>query len=544
MTDRSSKDFNQLVPYTFDAIQSYWVDTWQRSILMLDTLRQRGNIHLEQAAKPAPHVLSFDADLVMDGRTLARPVNYVLVRIKPPQGVAIDRTKRPFIVFDPRAGHGPGIGGMKQDSEIGVAMQAGHPCYFVGFLPNPMPGQTIEDVCVAEAAFVKRVSELEPEANGKPCVIGNCQAGWQLMLTASIAPELFGPDHPGRLAAVLLGRRERQEPDALPGRAARRHLADGAGGRSRPWHFRRRQPGGQFRDHEPGQYLLAEGLQRLLAHRQRAGAVPRLRDVVGLAGAAQRRGNAVDRRQPVRRQPPGRGHHRHLRRQARRLAQHHLADRRVLLVGRRHHAAAAGARLDPRSLRRYRRPRPLRPDHHLHRAPDDRPSRHLRLGQGRVEGAQRVRLLHRHDRRDAARPLRGGDHRGGAGHGPRRPDRRPLPDAAGAAHARRHPGVRHQRPARTRRALPPRPGCRRSTRGSTAPSPRPSCARRWTRGRPSGCAARTRIGCASRPCRTATRCRPPWRTWPRRCAPTAGRWATTIRCARSRPSRRSRSPSA
>ena len=164
MTDRSSKDFNQLVPYTFDAIQSYWVDTWQRSILMLDTLRQRGNIHLEQAAKQAPNVLSFDAELVLDGRTLARPVNYVLVRIKPPQGVAIDRKKRPFIVFDPRAGHGPGIGGMKQDSEIGVAMQAGHPAYFVGFLPNPMPGQTIEDVCVAEAEFVKRVSELEPEA--------------------------------------------------------------------------------------------------------------------------------------------------------------------------------------------------------------------------------------------------------------------------------------------------------------------------------------------------------------------------------------------
>jgi hypothetical protein len=193
MSDRSSNDFNQLVPYTFDAIQSYWVDTWQRSVLMLDTLRQRGNIHLEQAAKQAPNVLSFEAELVMDGRTLARPVNYVLVRIKPPQGVAIDRKKRPFIVFDPRAGHGPGIGGMKQDSEIGVAMQAGHPAYFVGFLPEPVPGQTIEDVCVAEAEFVKRVTELEPEANGKPCVIGNCQAGWQLMLTASIAPDLFGP---------------------------------------------------------------------------------------------------------------------------------------------------------------------------------------------------------------------------------------------------------------------------------------------------------------------------------------------------------------
>ena len=50
------------------------------------------------------------------------------------------RVKRPFVVVDPRAGHGPGIGGFKADSEIGVAMRAGHPCYFVGFTPEPMPG--------------------------------------------------------------------------------------------------------------------------------------------------------------------------------------------------------------------------------------------------------------------------------------------------------------------------------------------------------------------------------------------------------------------
>ena len=45
---------------------------------------------------------------------------------------------------------------MKHDSEIGVALAAGHPCYFVGFLPDPMPGQTVEDVCEAEARFVER----------------------------------------------------------------------------------------------------------------------------------------------------------------------------------------------------------------------------------------------------------------------------------------------------------------------------------------------------------------------------------------------------
>ena len=122
----------------------------------------------------------------MDGRTLKRPVNYLLVRIIPPAGVEINPTRRPFVVVDPRAGHGPGIGGFKADSEIGVAMKAGHPCYFVGFMPEPMPGQTIQDVARAEAQFLEKVISLHPQADGKPCVIGNCQAGWAVMILAAI----------------------------------------------------------------------------------------------------------------------------------------------------------------------------------------------------------------------------------------------------------------------------------------------------------------------------------------------------------------------
>ena len=132
------------------AWQEYCIDAMQRWTLLLDVFRQRGNNYLEIKAREAPHVLSFQAELILDGRRFTRPVNYALVRILPPDGVRIDLHKRPFIVFDPRAGHGPGIGGMKHDSEIGMAMAAGHPCYFVGFLPEPMPGQTIEDVCHAD----------------------------------------------------------------------------------------------------------------------------------------------------------------------------------------------------------------------------------------------------------------------------------------------------------------------------------------------------------------------------------------------------------
>lgn len=171
----------------------YMTDAAQRSVLFLDVMRQRSDQYREHLAETVPNVLDYEAELVMDGRTLARPVNYLLVRIVPPAGVEIDPTRRPFVVVDPRAGHGPGIGGFKADSEIGVAMKAGHPCYFIGFLPDPMPGQTIEDIARAEAAFLEKVISLHPKADGKPCVIGNCQAGWAVMILAATRPELFGP---------------------------------------------------------------------------------------------------------------------------------------------------------------------------------------------------------------------------------------------------------------------------------------------------------------------------------------------------------------
>jgi hypothetical protein len=177
----------------FQAAIEYLTDAAQRTVLFWDVLRQRGNQYREHLAETAPNVLNYRAELIVDGRKLARPVNYGLVRIVPPDGVELDLRRRPFVIVDPRAGHGPGIGGFKADSEIGVAMKAGHPCYFVGFLPNPMPDQTIEDVGRAEAVFLEKVIALHPEAEGKPCVIGNCQAGWAVMMLASVRPELFGP---------------------------------------------------------------------------------------------------------------------------------------------------------------------------------------------------------------------------------------------------------------------------------------------------------------------------------------------------------------
>ncbi|MGE5746041.1 MAG: TerB family tellurite resistance protein [Solirubrobacterales bacterium] len=185
----SSWSMPQLAAQAF----SYWIDSFQRTVLFWDVLRERGNTFLEHEKEGKPPVLVFDYDMVVDGRTLEHPANYALVRIRPPADCPTDPKKRPFIVIDPRAGHGPGIGGSKIDSEIGIALRAGHPCYFVMFFPKPCPGQTIEAVARAEIVFLKKVNELHGDAEGRPFVIGNCQGGWALMMLAAVAPDLVGP---------------------------------------------------------------------------------------------------------------------------------------------------------------------------------------------------------------------------------------------------------------------------------------------------------------------------------------------------------------
>ena len=184
---------NPLAPWqAWASGAQYGVDFAQRAILLWDTLRQRGNNFIEHERQGLPPVLRFDYEMVLDGRTLARPVNYALVRIVAPKGVTIDPRLRPFVIIDPRGGHGPGIGGFKDDSQVGVALQEGHPVYFVIFFPNPEPGQTLLDVCNAEREFVHRVRELHPDAP-KPGLVGNCQAGWAAMMLAAAHPGDTGP---------------------------------------------------------------------------------------------------------------------------------------------------------------------------------------------------------------------------------------------------------------------------------------------------------------------------------------------------------------
>jgi len=170
----------------------YGVDFAQRSILLWDTLRQRGNNFLEHERQGLPPVLHFDYEMVMDGRSFKRPVNYALLRIVPPKGVTVDAKRRPYVIIDPRGGHGPGIGGFKDDSQVGIALHEGHPVYFVMFFRDPEPGQTLIDVCNAEREFVHRVREFHPDAP-KPGIVGNCQAGWAAMMLAASSPDDTGP---------------------------------------------------------------------------------------------------------------------------------------------------------------------------------------------------------------------------------------------------------------------------------------------------------------------------------------------------------------
>jgi pimeloyl-ACP methyl ester carboxylesterase len=185
---REARETGKLVQFWTE----YLRDAAERAVLTADTLRKRGDIFIAHEGAGCPPVLVYDYEVVMDGHDLPFPSNYMLLRILPPAGVTINDARRPYIIIDPRAGHGPGIGGFKSDSQVGVALREGHPVYFVAFHRKPEPGQFISFVTRSEAAFVREVMRRHPDAS-KPVVIGNCQGGWATLLLAAANPDLTGP---------------------------------------------------------------------------------------------------------------------------------------------------------------------------------------------------------------------------------------------------------------------------------------------------------------------------------------------------------------
>ncbi|MDO8778477.1 MAG: DUF3141 domain-containing protein [Burkholderiaceae bacterium] len=170
----------------------YGTDAAQKMTLTLDVLRERGNNDKAHAEAGTPPVLNYAYELVVDGRALTRPVNYQLLKILPGDDAEVFDWKRPYMIVDPRAGHGAGIGGFKTDSQVGVALRGGHPVYFVVFRQHPEPGQTLADVMRAEAEFLREISRRHPDAP-KPVVVGNCQGGWATLLLAAANPDITGP---------------------------------------------------------------------------------------------------------------------------------------------------------------------------------------------------------------------------------------------------------------------------------------------------------------------------------------------------------------
>ncbi len=169
----------------------YLIDFWQRYFLFIDVLRKRGNIMLEHYQAGMPPLIYFKYEEVIDARGFEKPANYILYKIIPPKGVKIDPNKRPIMIFDPRAGHGPGIGAFKENSEAGIAMLEGHQCYLVGFFPEPCEGQTLEDVGEAILTFIDVMHDLHPD--NPPVIYANCQAGWLVSMVAATKPDITGP---------------------------------------------------------------------------------------------------------------------------------------------------------------------------------------------------------------------------------------------------------------------------------------------------------------------------------------------------------------
>lgn len=178
-----------------ESATTYQRDFVERSVLFWDVLRRRANNMIEHENAGLPPLLNFKYELLLDGRQFERPANYALLRITQAGDVCwddcVDPEKPPVIVLDPRAGHGPGLGGFKRDSEVGVALHTGHPVYFVVFFPEPCPHQKIADVLDVLKVFVARVAELH--GGRKPILYGNCQAGWAVTLLSAASPGLPGP---------------------------------------------------------------------------------------------------------------------------------------------------------------------------------------------------------------------------------------------------------------------------------------------------------------------------------------------------------------
>ena len=255
----ASDAFLPLAGRALNSWPEFMVDALQRGVLFLELLRERGNDEIEITSRPMATVLLFDHEVLMSGRSLKRPINYALSRIVPPAGVTIDPRKRPVVVIDPRAGQGPGVGGFKAESEIGDALRAGHPVYFIGFGAVPEPGQQFLDVVEGQVTFFEKR--------------GRAPSGLAASVRHRELPSGL-PDIDGRHAAagpvrtlpgggftdVVLAGRARERPDAVFRWPAWWQLAHRNGQRPRQRQVRRNLAGPEFRQFGAGKLAVGKAV--------------------------------------------------------------------------------------------------------------------------------------------------------------------------------------------------------------------------------------------------------------------------------------------
>ena len=141
-----------------------------------------------------------------------------------------------------------------------------------------------------------------PRRTASRCLIGNCQAGWQVMMMAAMFPDLPGPivlaGTPLSYWAGVRGKNPMRYLGGMLGGAWLTSLAGDMGNGI----FDGAALVANFESQQPCKHLMEEALQRLRQRRHRGRTVSRIREMVGRSGSAERRGDAVHRRRIVRRQ--------------------------------------------------------------------------------------------------------------------------------------------------------------------------------------------------------------------------------------------------
>ena len=221
----------------------------QRCALFADTLRQRGNTWQEQASSAGAACPQLRC-----GAHPGRAYTSAARQLPPgahqgaergrhrPDQAALHRVRPPRRTWPGHRRHEAGQRDRRRAARPAIPATSSASCR------SRSPGRPSRMSASPRPRSSRRSSRCEPEAEGKPCLDRQLPGRLADHADRGDAARSGRTDHPGRFAAVLLGRRPRQEPDALSRRPARRHLADGARRRSRRRHLRRRQPRRQFRD--------------------------------------------------------------------------------------------------------------------------------------------------------------------------------------------------------------------------------------------------------------------------------------------------------